>query len=341
MNRRGFGMKRSGAFLAARGLPMRTLKRAVRSRCGATVFLPMLIMAVLPGHANATEGGGTSKPLGQNTVMSGVMPPPGSLRSTTTFAYYDANDTLDGNGEPRAGISNFHATMQTATLRFQYVWSDVEVFNANLATSVGIAAYVHATRESDVKTPAGTSHRQGSASGIGDLRLTPVSLGWHADRVHQIAGFDIFLPTANYNPEQLVNVGRGNYTIAPAYWITWFPIDEVEADLNIFYLYNFENPNTNYRGGNEISTDYALGYAITPMWQAGISGYAYKQVTDDQLNGKDVPGGNKGQVLGIGPYVRYHPSKDWGITLKWLTETMVENRSQGNRFLLQFALKLW
>ena len=38
--------------------------------------------------------------------------------------------------------------------------------------------------------------------------------------------------------------------------------------------------------------DYAAGYSLTPNWQAGASGYAYRQTTDDEVNGSAVPGGN-------------------------------------------------
>ena len=79
----------------------------------------------------------------------------------------------------------------------------------------------------------------------------------------------------------------------------------------------------------------------TPAWQVGLNGYLYLQVTDDELNGSAVPGGNKGRAVAIGPFVRYHPSKDWGITLKWQHEYLVENRASGNRFFLQVSAKLW
>lgn len=79
---------------------------------------------------------------------------------------------------------------------------------------------------------------------------------------------------------------------------------------------------------------------MTPAWQVGANGYLYKQVTDDKLNGVTVAGGNRGQVAAIGPFVRYHPSRDWGVTLKLQHEGMVENRTAGTRVFLQFALKL-
>lgn len=59
------------------------------------------------------------------------------------------------------------------------------------------------------------------------------------------------------------------------------------------------------------------------------------------MNGQVVGEGNKGQVVTIGPFIRYHPSPDWGAILKWQAETAVENQAQGNRFILQFTFGLW
>jgi hypothetical protein len=53
-----------------------------------------------------------------------------------------------------------------------------------------------------------------------------------------------------------------------------------------------------------------------------------------------VADGNQGRAVGIGPFIRYHPSPDWGITLKWQHETLVENRASGDRVFPQFAVKL-
>lgn len=304
------------------------------------VLIAGVLGACMPPAVMATEGGGTSKALGVDTVMSGVMPPPG-MRLTTYAAYYTANETMDGNGDPRPGITNFDLKAEALTFRLQYVWPGAQLWGAAIETRVGASAYVHADLSFDVLTPIGPVHRQGQASGYGDMLLGPALLGWHGDRVHQIAGVEFFLPTGEFNASQLANAGRGYYAAGPAYFLTWFSTDETEVSVSSIYLYNWKNPDTQYQSGQELSIDYGLGYALAPALQTGLSGYLYKQVTDDKLNGQAVPGGNKGRVFAVGPFIRYHPSPDWGITFKWQWETQAENRPQGNRFFLQFALQLW
>jgi hypothetical protein len=75
--------------------------------------------------------------------------------------------------------------------------------------------------------------------------------------------------------------------------------------------------------------------------QTGVSGYVYRQIRDDEVNGQKFGDGNRGQVLSIGPFLRYHPAKNWGLTLKWQIEGDARNRTQGNRIFLQFAAQLF
>lgn len=296
---------------------------------------------LLPCAATATEGGATNKALGVDTVLTGVMPPPG-MRMTTYLGYYTADETLDGAGNPRPGISNFDLNATALTFRFQYVWPDAMLWGANIESRVGVTVFADVNVQFDVQTPGGKIHRSDSASGpFPSGLLAPALLGWHGETVHQIAGLEFFLPTTGFNKAQLANITTGYWSAAPAYWVTWLPNDDIEVSGSLVYLYNFQNPDTNYRSGQEINLDFGLGYAATPAWQIGLSGYLYQQVTDDTVNGNVVADGNRGRAVAIGPFIRYHPSRDWAITFKWQHEYLVENRASGDRFFLQFMLKLW
>jgi hypothetical protein len=301
----------------------------------------VLAACLLPSTAAATEGGNSNKALGVDTVLTGVMPPPG-MRLTSYLGYYTADETLDGNGNPRPNISNFHVNATAMTLRFQYVYPNAKLFGADIETRVGLTLFADVDVHFDVKTPGGQIHRSGAANGDfpGGL-FAPVLLGWHGETVHQIAGFEAFFPAREFHPNQLANISSGYWSVAPAYWITWLPNDLVDVSGSFVYLYNFENDKTNYKSGQEFGVDWGLGFAVTPAWQTGLNGYFYQQTTDDSLNGNDVPGGNRGRAAAIGPFLRFHPSRDFGITLKWQKEFAVENRASGNRFFLQLSAQLW
>ena len=312
-------------------------RRAARRSLG----FALLSAALIPVPAAATENGATNKALGVDTVLVGVIGPPGSLRNTNFLGYYHANETLDGSGNPRPGISNFDLNASAITSRFQYVWRDAKLFGADIETRVGVTWYADVDVQFDVQTPAGPVHRSSSSSGWFPATLfAPALLGWHSDTVHQMTGVEFFFPTSGYVQGKLANVATGFSSVAPAYWITWFPNDRIEVDGSFIYLFNGKNNDTNYRSGQEFNVDYGLGYALTPTWQAGANGYFYQQTTDDTVSGNSVPGGNRGRVFAIGPFIRYHEDPNWGVTFKWQIESDVENRPKGNRFFLQLAIKL-
>jgi hypothetical protein len=316
-------------------------KTSVAHTCGLRLRLGAAIFgAIVPGIAAATEGGGSSLAVGVNTVLAGVMDPPGTYLRTF-LTQYDANHTLDGHGNDKAGISDFRITVDAVNFRLSQVWSDVQFWGATIETRIGFTGYVDAQLHFDVQTPNGAIHKAASAYGSGDTLLGPALLGWHSEQYHQIAGIEFFLPSGNFEKTRLVNVGRGYYAIGPAYFFTWLPTNALEVSGNLTYLFNLKNPDTNYLSGNEVALDYGVGYALDDAWQLGASGYVYNQVTDDRQNGQVVGGGNRGKALSIGPFIRYHGGKNWGITFKWQHETLVENKTEGNRYWLQIALKLW
>ena len=311
-----------------------------RSRRRIAVSVALLIGVAVPDIVAATEGGGSSLAVGVNTVMAGVMEPPGTYLKTF-LTEYDANHTHDSSGNDKAGISNFQIKVDAVNFRLSQIWNDVELWGATIETRIGFTGYVGAQLHFDVQTPKGSLHKQDSAYGSGDSLLGPALLGWHSEHYHQIAGVEFFLPTGHFDKTRLVNAGRGYYAIGPAYFFTWLPTDAIEVSGNLTYLFNLKNPDTNYLSGNEVALDYGAGYALTDAWQIGASGYVYNQIADDKQNGQVIGDGNRGKALSIGPFIRYHGSKDWGLTFKWQHETLVENKTTGDRYWLQIAIKLW
>jgi hypothetical protein len=321
---------------------MKIARRAVHRNGASSAAAAAVAMAAVLGAATAqaTEGGATNKALGVDTVLAGVIGPPGSVRITNFLADYEARSTLDGSGHPRPGLSNFHLRVGALTSRLQYVWPNAKVFGADVESRLGLTWYADAKVNFDVQTPGGPLHRASSSSGWFPAALVgPVILGWHSETLHQMTGVEFYFPTIGYTAGKPVNVGSGFSSVAPHYWVTWFPRPDIEVDGSFVYLFNQKNHTTHYSSGREFSMDYAVGYAPAREWQVGASGYAYKQLSDDTVNGAAIPGGNRGRVFAAGPYVRYQPAPAWGLTFKWQHETGVENRAKGNRYMLQFAYR--
>lgn len=293
----------------------------------------------MASNANATEGGGTSKALGVDTVMAGVMPQPG-FQLTNFLAFYTADETLDSSGNARPNISNFDLFVVAETLRLRYILpEDVKFLGANIEARFGFNFVTDIDLSFDVQTPRGPLHLEDHTTNIGDS-LVGIILGWHWKNFHQMFGPEFFMPSGRFSKHVLASTGRGYWAIGPSYWFTWFPIEQLEVSGALIYLINFENPDSHYDSGNEISFDYNLGYFITRDIQIGMSGYAYKQVADDEIRDQLVGDGNRGQAIAFGPMVRWHPhGSSWGVTLKWQHEVAVENRASGDRIFLQGAIE--
>ena len=194
--------------------------------------------------------------------------------------------------------------------------------------------------KADIQAPGGAwARREFTMSGHADTLLAPVLLGWHSERLHQIAGLAVFIPTGRFDAANPASIGRGYYAAAPTYSFTWFPHKSVEFSGSAFYIVNAENRDTNYRSGRELAFDYNIGYDFRPGWQAGLVGFMYRQVSDDEQNGAIYRDGFRGRAIGIGPFIRVY-GRGWGVSLRWQHETSVENRSMGERLYLGMGIKL-
>ncbi|GID03022.1 transporter [Pseudomonas sp. 008] len=289
--------------------------------------------ALLPiSLAQATEGGGSGYPVGVNTVLSGKMPPPG----LTAFLYlsdYKAGETKDSSGHNKANIHNFDLDVHAMSVRVDYVYSDVTLFGAKVESRFALPL-IDGKVSFDVDTPRGRVHKTDRQSGVGDLTLVPVILGWSTPRFSQLVGVDIVAPTGSYDEDRLLNPGRNTWSYGPWYAFTAYPFENLEVSSKIIYLMNKKNDATKYQSGDEINADYNIGYNVTKEFQVGVNGYIYKQVTDDEQFGQTYGDGNKGQVFAFGPSIKYQ-TPAFGIVLKWQHETEVENKSKGDRFWFQ------
>ena len=299
-------------------------------RVGASA---VLLAAICRSPVYATEGGNQEYPLGVNTVLPGLLPPPGHAAFLDYFQFYSVPIVTDGSG--RKIPANFHLNLEVEAGRALYSWP---VDFGDFGITSGAV----------VQVGNGSLHVDGESDGrlaLGDTLLQPIILGYNSPD-HTLFAWvdaDLWLPTGQFSTKDLFNVGLNRLEVAPSAAVTWFPNQRIQASLFATFEIPFKDSATQYLSGKSIAFDYGLDYQPVSQWKrfhVGVGGYAFQQVTPDRINGALYNDGNYGRVVAIGPQLRY----DWpmgGIALKWQHEFAAENRTQGDVIWLQTAVPLF
>lgn len=268
-------------------------------------------------EARATEGGGGVYPNGGQGFLAGALPPPG-LYFIEYLQHYSADALMDGSGN-KVPVP-FKLNVSAAVSRFLYQ-SDIPLLGGRLGAYVFLPL-LHAS--------ADTGLGSGSKSGLGDISAGPF-VSWHFGKnLHMAAAIEVVVPTGSYEKTELVNLGRNYWTFEPVFAVTWFTDGGMEFSGKFMYDINTENADTDYKSGQEFHFDYAIGYHTGP-WTMGAVGYYYKQITGDSGAGA-VQGDYEGQVVSIGPGVRYDAKNGVSVEFRYNREFEAENKTEGDKF---------
>ncbi|WP_256666225.1 MULTISPECIES: transporter [unclassified Pseudomonas] len=276
--------------------------------------------------AQATEGGGSSYPMGADNYMTGAMPPPGFYAQI--FAErYRADRLLDNRG--KSALDDFHLSADVIAPRLIWV-TEQKVLDGDLAFHLNVPLV-------DLRVDVNGQHQK--KTGMGDIIFGP-ALGYHySDKFHAIYALDIFAPTGRYDRGDLANIGRNYWAFEPIAAFSYVDPAGVNADIKLMYDFNLRNRATDYRSGQELHADYSLGWGFANGWVVGVGGYIYRQTTDDHQDGVRVEG-NRGRAFAIGPSVKYASNSGWFVTAKWQKESEVRNRPEGEAYWVKLTIPL-
>ena len=279
-------------------------------------------------EAVAAENGVSVYPAGVETIMPGVMPGAGQTLLLEFNNFYEANSLMDGAGH--SSVPGFHLRVAAMALKFVHNWG-VHALGGTLVSSIGL--------------PVLNEHLDGpfgklGKTGLGNPDLSVVDVAYKKGSWHWWYGIDVYAPGAQYNKQDLLNVGQHYFATAPEGAFTYLPGNGTsEISSKFQYILNFTDPATQYHSGHEFVWEYAAMHNVTEKLSLGLNGFYYRQTTDDLQNGVPVASGNRGRSVAAGPQVRYHLGHV-AVILKYQREMMVENRTAGNSFWLQFGLPL-
>ena len=295
-------------------------------------FAALGAFCLTPGFSVATENGDTNWPLGVQTVVPALLPPPGATEFYSYTAYYKADSFRGEDG--KSAVPGFSLENFVEALRVVHTWNYQTDSGVKLSSGIIGSA-------NQVKVDAfGMSDED---TGLKQLYVTPLYLTYSpTENLHLLTGFSAFLPLGDYSKKDLANNSSNYATYTQEFAATWFPNESWEVSVAPTISINSENKDTNYRSGNVLNVDYLLGYrfASNPKLQLGLAGYYTKQFSDDELDGRDVAGGNRLEKFAIGPQLFYSFDQATGVVVKWLHEASVENGPKGDSVWLEFAFPI-
>jgi len=290
----------------------------MRKPCTMSIIMLLLALSLsFSSTSHATEGGGGAYSNGVEGFGAGMFPPPGTyLLNYVTYYTAGSFRFKDGSSAPK-----FELDALANVVRVVHVGKS-KLLGGNVAMQA-ILPIVHL----EVAVPG----RSQSNNGLGDLVISPLILSWHSGNLHYAAGVDVDIPIGAYDQNDLANIGRNYWTFVPVLAATYLSDSGYEASGKFMYDINTKNHDTSYLSGQEFHFDYTLAKRFN-TFTAGVGGYFYKQVTDDEQNGLTVSSdGFKGQVFAIGPQLKYD-YRNMSLSFKYQKERLVENMPEGDKF---------
>ncbi|KRC19903.1 transporter [Acidovorax sp. Root219] len=282
----------------------------------------LALAGALSTAALATEGGGSTYPLGTENFIAGAAPPPG-LYVLEYLNYYTTSRVNDGQGNALP-IPGFKVRAAAAATRL--IWITLQQALGGQVTAHAILPLV------DLSVRAGGA--SDSRTGLGDVTVGAGVAWHHSAQLHSVLGLDAVLPTGAYDRTRQANIGHNYLSVQPLGVLTFTDPAGFNGDVKATLNFNRTNSDTDYRSGRELIVDYAAGWGLGNGWVLGVGGYLYRQWSDDKVGGVALAG-SRGRSQSIGPSVRYADGKGWLITAKLEREFGVRNRAQGSQFWLK------
>ena len=303
---------------------METRKQMTRTFSFLTFIAAMCLLA---GLAQATENGASVYPVGVETVMPGMTPPPGVTMFEEFDTTYQAHQLLGPTGQ--SVVPDFHLSVYAFAPKVVHNWG-VNVLGGTL-----VSAFAVPLLDMRLQLPNEVSHK----TGLGNPELGLAYVAYNKGSWHWWYGVDAFTPAwSAYHKTEALNIGQHYFATAPIFAFTYLPNHgRIELSSKLQYLVNFDNHATNYHSGNEFNWEYVGMRNITKKLAIGVNGYYFQQLTSDRLNGALVANGNRGRSFDVGPEIRLHLGH-LALIAKYQKDMAVQNRTRGNQFWIEFGV---
>ena len=316
----------------------------------SVLFILLLMCAIIltpPGSARAYDL--PSMNLGFTSFLDGGPPAGPGFYFSQYLQLWESDKFTNANGDGALpGFADEDLTAWIGISQFIYQSNQALLMGGKWGVNVMIP-------EVGLDLDYGTDNPnfpQDNGNGIGDILVGPF-LQWDPIMgkkgpifMHRIE-LQMIFPTGKYDEDKELNPGSNFFSFNPYWAFTAFLSPKLTASGRLHYLWNDKNndPGRGYQNlgaddtqaGQAFHANFAMAYEIIPhRLRLGINGYYLKQITETEMDGKNVDN-SKEQVFAMGPGMVYHFSQDDHLFFNTYFETAAENRPEGNRFNLRWV----
>lgn len=236
---------------------------------------------------------------GVEGAQSASVPPPGFYYIGYLVNYNINSFRAPGSSDNLPG----HNSGTVTALANRFVWMTGHKL---LGADYGVEAIVPLMRTSLTINAAGISD---SRSGVGDIYVGPLVLGWHGAQWDAVAAAGVWMDSASTTFP--ASPGKGFKSTMLTGGLTYY--FDAAKTISGAALMRFERNGKNdagFRNGNQVTVEWALAKAFGPM-QAGLVGYSQWQTSNDSGVGASL---NKSSRHALGGELVYPVAP--GLALK-------------------------
>ncbi|WP_129139499.1 SphA family protein [Modicisalibacter coralii] len=262
---------------------------------------------------------------GVEGLRAATVPPPGTYYRAY-LVHYRIDSLTDGRGDDLPGDNDGSVSALVSRL----VWISDKRF---LGADYGAEAIVPLQRTSLDFDAVGIDDRD---SGVGDIFLSPLVLGWHGHRWDAVFAAGEWFDTADYDAGDPATTGKGFRTTMLTLGGTLYFDAAKSWSFSALSRYeiNGEQDTTGITPGDSLTVEWGLGKRLASGLEIGLVGYDAWQLERDE----DVPSGapnDKAEQHAIGAEAGYFwPKAGLGLNAAYLNEYTAKDRPQGDMLRL-------
>jgi hypothetical protein len=274
--------------------PVQSEEAANEGGCMNRTVVAILSLASLlsPVGASAQLNGQNIK--GDTGLKAGSQPPPGAYAAIPLW-FYTADAVKDREGDERL-TGNLDAAVFGLALN---VVTTRRLLGANYGFLVALPwANNRVQGADDFDSNPGT--------GLTDMYVQPINLGWHQPRADFMAAYGIYLPTGRYEDGADNNTGLGMWAQEILLGVTAYLNEQrsLHAATTATFDFQSEKKDSETKVGNILNLEGGVGADLLGGGlTAGLAYYGTFKLSDDRFDSR-LPSlliRGKNRVWGLGP----------------------------------------